>query len=218
MKEIKGDHTMKPSIVLPGEMYQPVDTKLGWEDAPEGWVGDPKEWPILFSEEPVAQDVLDAFLRKELEPTVPPPGANNCYAYFSTCIDPVGTDWDMQLESALPDVGRRQGKMTWLEYESNFGELWWMLGFNGADSHDEEFPNAARLAALGIVPGQWFVLRLEPWYEGPDYNGECDCGCEWKLVASEPLSDSDRGTMWHSWLETLSDAQKPCVPVLKKPA
>lgn len=203
MKEIKGDKVLKPSIIQSGEMFDPIEfEEIAAIEEPEGWLGDPEEWPILFCRDHVPKETLSRFLQGELTELDRTATLSTCYAYFSSTIDVDGEDLYMHLESALPDIGRREGKMTWLEWESSYGELWLMMGW-GVDFSHRDYPVARQLLELGLAPGQWFILKLEPCYSGPDHNGEYDQECEWELISSERLSPSEKGELWHQWLATL---------------
>lgn len=91
------DDLLKESALVPVE---PSPEMLAcFAEAEEGWLGDPS-WPSLFLGGK-ADDVL---------------------IYCELSEDP-DEDLALELLSAVPDVGRRQGYATWLEHELDEGDL-----------------------------------------------------------------------------------------------
>jgi hypothetical protein len=152
------------------EPEKPSLLRACYEDAPEGWLGDP-EWPSLFLG----------------------PKMNEVYVYCELFVDEF-EELAVELLSAVPDVGRRQGKMTWLEHELNVDSFAVMLGLD----HD-----AAEQFALenGLCPDQWFVLKVIPHY----WEGWCgdfyeyDFEVDFDLISAQRLSPEEHAKRWSDY-------------------
>lgn len=141
------------------------------EDEPEGWLGDPNI-PSLFLgpklDEALIYCMVDAAPKEDLA---------------------------LLLESALPDIGRRQRKKTWLEWELDnitFEEVMsWPCGLEEREH---------LMLGLGICPGQLFVLRVEASYHTchDSWSGHCETELEvdWELVWAEPLDPAEHARRW----------------------
>ena len=156
--------------------FEPVEPPAGfhafYEDAEEGWLGDFEAWPSLFLG----------------------PRANDVYVYCEFFIGEF-EELEIDLLSALPDVGRRQGKATWLEHELNNDSFAVLLGLD----HDE----AERFALeSGLCPDQWFILRLIPHYSqgwrGDVY--EYDFEVDFYLVSAQQLPPWEHVRRWTEYL------------------
>jgi hypothetical protein len=86
-----------------------------------------------------------------------------------------------------------QPRMTWLEYELE-GSRWDFIdwGINWRC----DFPFSDWALHHGVAPEQPFLVRFDAWYSGPDWNGEYDAGCEWKLIS---ISKMDPKEVLHRW-------------------
>lgn len=144
------------------------------EDAPEGWLGDP-EWPSLFLG----------------------PKMNEVYVYCELFVDEF-EELAVDLLSAVPDVGRRQGKMTWLEHELNVDSFAVMLGLD----HDRAVEFALE---QGLCPGQWFVLKLIPHYWqgwcGDSYEYDFEVGFE--VISAQRLAPEEHAKRWFEYWRDL---------------
>jgi len=137
-----------------------------------GWLGDP-EMPSLFHGH-AADDVL---------------------VYCRLSDDP-DADLELELLSAVPDVGRRQGHATWLEHELGESDLGHILDIPTTGLDEME----AWALEQGLCPGQWFVLWLVPHYErytSTEWMGyEYDFSGSYHLVSAERLSPAEHLARW----------------------
>ena len=183
----------------------------GVDDIPEGWLGDPNEWPSLFFrnkqrtwQNTSKKDWESGWIGQTYHHTV------LCYC----CLEDRGwEDLSWCLLSALPDIGRHQDCMTWLEYETELGDaftFWAMvresLGGQGVCDIRKGFsetPNTDWALRHGLCPDQWFVLKLTPNYitypatvDGPE---EYDFEVEAELLDREPISPTEHFKRWHTF-------------------
>jgi hypothetical protein len=166
---------------------------------PDGWLGDLEKWgPALFFPE-----------RKKRERGYHP-GPAWVYLYLDDCGE---DDLEIHLLSALPDLGRKDRFMTWLEYEVTTGDMNWQWMF-GIDQHWEaDYPTAAWAMTEGLCPGQWFIARVHAHYHEPlhleddfdiEYNGE--------ILSKEILNPLTVALSWEAWLRE-RDYYGSAVPV-----
>lgn len=163
-----------------GELYATEPPSPGflacYAEAEEGWLGDP-ETPSLFLGA-AADDVL----------------------VYCRLSDVPEDDLELELLSAVPDVGRREGYATWLEHELGENDLGHILdvGTTGLDEME------AWALEHGVCPGQWFVLWLVPHYErytSTEWMGyEYDFHCSYHLVSAERLSPAEHLARWERHL------------------
>jgi len=181
------------------------------EHIEEGWLGDPKEWPVLFLRDHVVRERWqDILFRLE---DVPPGDSwinhtshSTAYVYMEV-QDNGEEDLEFHLLSALPDVGRREGHATWLEFEIDNDEVQlWETTFGAYSKGGPSMtPVADWTMRHGLCPGQWFVVKLRPNYsESYDsWSGgyECDFECSAEILDHEklPLPEHER-----RWLEFLT--------------
>ena len=177
---------------------------------PEGWLGDPNEWPSLF----LRNHVVRQFGR--------PTGKyrkNTVYVYMTLeNYGEMDLEWD--LLSALPDEGRRQDKMTWLEFETQINDppTFWASVREALGGPNlippTETPNADWALQAGICPEQWFILRLTPDYitypaseNGPEeYDFEVDA----ELISAQWLNLDEHQRRWTEFLfESALDDGRP---------
>lgn len=179
---------------------------------PEGWVGDPNEWPILFFRNKLKrqyytpkEDWEKGWICQTTPHTV------LCYV----CLEDGGwEDLSWELLSALPDLGRRDNQMTWLEYETQLGDpdTFWAtvreaLGGQRQWAYREnasETPNVDWALQNGICPDQWFILKLTPdyitWPATPDGPEEHDFEVAAELLDFESLAPTEHTRRWHRFL------------------
>lgn len=197
---------------------------------PEGWLGDPEEWPIMFllDEEISAYDfqvlhrgwhgvfsLPDGKRQAELaelhEDWRRRLRHNTVYVYC--CIEDYEDEFEgeihhtMQAEvlSALPDIGRREGGRTWLEHEltcTGEEDAWQVI--LGWDYQDDEWL-AKRALEMGVCPGQWFILKLRPRYitYPANVNGpeEYDFEIDAEFISAEKLPPEEHARRWAEFLE-----------------
>jgi len=208
---------------------EPVVLRRWCEDAQEGWLGDPEEWPIAFLlDEDISAYDFQVQLRGWHEIFTMPEAErqaelaelrkdwrrrlrhNTVYVYC--CIEDYEDEFEGEVEytlqaevlSALPDIGRRKGKRTWLEYELSItGEedTWQVI--LGWDYQDEEWL-AKRALEMGVCPGQWFILKLKPNYitypATPDCAEEYDFEISAELISAERLAPEEHARRWAEFL------------------
>jgi len=167
---------------------------------PEGWLGNFEEWPILFFRD---HEIQRSLARPELKAVL---STVCCYC----CLEDYGDkDLDFVLLSALPDIGRKDNKITWLEYESQINDpaTFWNqvreeLGGSYLYNTDSETPLADLAFQRGLCPGQWFVLKLSPnyiHYYTSDMD-EWDFGIKAELTDREKLSPKEHLIRWSEFI------------------
>jgi hypothetical protein len=197
---------------------------------PEGWLGDPEEWPVMFllDKETSAYN-LQIGLRGWREVLSMPQEERQAEletmrtnwrrrlqrdtVYVYCCIEDYeesykGETWHAmkaELLSALPDVGRRQGKTTWLEHElcvNGEDDTWQTI--LGWDYQDDEWL-AKRALEMGVCPGQWFILKLKPHYitypatvNGPE---EYDFEISAEFISAQWLPLEEHARRWAEYLK-----------------
>jgi len=119
-------------------------------------------------------------------------------------------DLEFHLLSALPDVGRRDDHMTWLEFEITNDEVQlWETTFQSECRYckDGEYsmtPVADWAIQNGICPGQWFIVRLKPNYTETydSWSGgyECDFECSARVMDLEKVSPREHMDRWMEFL------------------
>jgi hypothetical protein len=184
---------------------------MAWEinELENGWLGNFDEWPILFfrnkQREPRyigKKDLESGWIGETVHHTV------LCYVCL-TDLDWNDLSWCIL--SALPDIGRSEGKLTWLEHELRLGDadsFWEMvreaLGGSASYPVPSETPNADWAVQNGIAPDQWFVLKLSPSYitypATPDSAEEYDFEVDADLLDCEKLTSSEHEKRWSEFL------------------
>lgn len=179
----------------------------------DGWLGDPDEWPSLFLRDHVVrepwQDILGRF------EDIPQGGSwidhtshSTAYVYMEV-QDNGEEDLEFHLLSALPDVGRRDRHMTWLEFEMSTDEgSLWETAFGADDRYSNVGPSMTPVADWamrhGICPGQWFIVKLKPNYTETydSWSGgyECDFECSAEILDREKLPPPEHERRWLEFL------------------
>jgi len=146
---------------------------------PEGWLGDP-EWPPLFIGRGNSGTVY-VYAEVDMEEGVP------------------------YLLSALPDLGRHENYMTWLEYEVTINGSFCELIEHGHDCITSEEDWLTWCLENGLCPGQWFVVRLTPryssWYDYQYGGMEYDFSCDYEIISAEQLSPEEHLERWMTFFD-----------------
>jgi len=164
---------------------------------PSGWLGDPVAWPILFFP---GKTALGRPLKHD---------GVLCYLSLD---DYGGEDLELGLASALPDLGRIHGKMTWLEFETQLGDppCFWEQVMEAVGGHEiwggDETPVADWAMRNGFCPDQWLLVFLKPHYT-TSYEGEHDFEVFADLILAEPLSPEEHSKRWQAFRLRVFDVQ-----------
>jgi hypothetical protein len=119
-----------------------------------------------------------------------------------------------QLLSALPDMGRHENCMTWLEYETDsHGSLGTIMEVNredpGAPFSEEDW--IWWCLREGLCPGQVIIVELIACYS-KDYCWEYACyeydfNMDWEIISREELPQEEHA---ERWAEVFQEIDKIC--------
>jgi len=159
-----------------------------------------KKWPSVFLRDKVVEDLtllsLDGKSLQNLKTHVE---LNTAFVYM--VLRDNGDDLEFQMLSQIPSG-------TWLAVEMYDEYMLWEIAF-GKWNWRSEMPVADWALQHGICPGQWFVVKLIPRYEG-GYNAwgenDFDFNCKTSIIGRENLSPKEHARRWMKFLTAIHAA------------
>lgn len=155
-----------------------------------------KKWPSVFLRDKIITGTPLILDGKPFQNPEAHAELNTAFVYM--VLKDNGDDLEFQMLSYIPSE-------TWLAAEMHDEYTLWDITFGQWDWHSD-MPVADWALKHGICPGQWFIVKLIPRYEG-GYDawgeGDFDFKCEAFIINQERLSQKEHIKRWMKFLTTV---------------